>query len=321
MIGLNKCYNVRMDRKTLKHYLPNILPAVVVFVLLGGFAGYQFMEIRKLQQNVGVLNSELASTTIALKENTGELSKYIVDLRKETTGLSSTLSTTQRHIDEVKNQVGGVEQTLGTVSGTVGTLEKLSRTDPELLKKYSKVYFLNENYKPVYLTQIPSEYTYSANKIEQFNTEAWPFLKFMLDSAKNSGVTIYVKSAYRSFDEQESLKSYYTVVYGAGTANSFSADQGYSEHQMGTTADFITTGLGGQLSGFDKTDAYKWMLENAHKFGFTLSYPKNNSHYIFEPWHWRFVGVKLATYLHDNNLNFYDMDQREIDKYLINIFD
>lgn len=310
-----------MDIKTLKHHLPNILPAVIVFVLLGGFVVYQYLEIKSLKKNVDFISSELASTSIALTKNTGELSDYITDLKKETTGLSSSLSTTQQSINEVKTQVGGVEQTLGSVSGTVGTLEKLSRTDPELLKKYSKVYFLNENYKPLYVTEIPVDYTYSANRKESFLTEAWPFLKAMLDTANNSGVKLYVKSAYRSFDEQQSLKSYYSVVYGAGTANTFSADQGYSEHQMGTTADFITTGLNGQLQGFDKTEAYKWMLENAHKFGFILSYPKGNDHYIFEPWHWRFVGVKLATYLYQNNMNFYDMDQREIDKYLVSIFD
>src|SRR3990167_1970818 len=113
----------------------------------------------------------------------------------------------------------------------------------------------------------------------------------------------------------------YTVVYGAGTANSFSADQGYSEHQIGTTLDFITTRLSGQLTGFDKTEGYQWLLNNAHNFGFILSYPKNNTYYVYEPWHWRFVGVKLATYLYDNKLNFYDMDQREIDTYLANTFD
>ncbi|MDP2648876.1 MAG: D-alanyl-D-alanine carboxypeptidase family protein, partial [bacterium] len=95
----------------------------------------------------------------------------------------------------------------------------------------------------------------------------------------------------------------------------------YSEHQLGTTADFITTGLGGQLDGFGDTAAYQWLLGNAYRYGFVLSYPKDNGFYIYEPWHWRFVGVKLATYLHNNNMNFYEMDQRDIDAYLADIFD
>jgi D-alanyl-D-alanine carboxypeptidase len=83
----------------------------------------------------------------------------------------------------------------------------------------------------------------------------------------------------------------------------------------------ITTGLGGMLDGFDKTSAYQWMLNNAYKYGFILSYPKNNGYYVFEPWHWRFVGIKLATDLHSQGKNFYDLDQRTIDGYLVSVFD
>ncbi|KKR45645.1 MAG: hypothetical protein A3G47_01535 [Candidatus Zambryskibacteria bacterium RIFCSPLOWO2_12_FULL_39_45] len=310
-----------MENKDYKSFLPNIIPVVIVFVLLGGFLAYEFMQISTLTKNVGLLSAELASTTALLSQNTKELSQNITDLRAQTVGLSNTLSSTQQNIDAVKTQVGGVEQTVGSISGTVGTLQKLSQTDPELLKKYSKVYFMNENYTPAHLTQIPTDYLYSTTRPEQFLTEAWPHLKNLFDSAKASGVTLYAKSGYRSFAEQQSLKSMYTVVYGAGTANSFSADQGYSEHQIGTTLDFITSGLGGALNGFENTQAYQWLLGNAYRFGFVLSYPKGNSYYVYEPWHWRFVGVKLATYLRDSKLNFYDMDQREIDTYLANTFD
>ncbi|HEY4526280.1 MAG TPA: M15 family metallopeptidase, partial [Candidatus Paceibacterota bacterium] len=132
---------------------------------------------------------------------------------------------------------------------------------------------------------------------------------------------IYVNSAYRSFDEQLALKGQYSVSYGAGTANQFSADQGYSEHQLGTTLDFTTTGLSGGLAGFDQTPAYDWLEKNAYKYGFVLSYPEGNQYYMYEPWHWRFVGEDLADDLHDSGRNFYDMDQRDIDPYLANIFD
>jgi D-alanyl-D-alanine carboxypeptidase len=143
----------------------------------------------------------------------------------------------------------------------------------------------------------------------------------MINSASSTGTRLYVYSAYRSFAEQKALKNSYSVTYGAGTANSFSADQGYSEHQLGTTVDVITPGLGGELDGFDKTAAFQWMINNAYRFGFVMSYPKGNSYYIYEPWHWRFVGIKLATELHNQNKNFYDLDQRTIDGYLVSIFD
>jgi len=294
--------------------LPNIIPAVIVFVALGGALAYGFIQISKLTKSIDSLAAETS-------ENTARLSQDIVVLRAQNTGLSELLSDTRQNVEAVNTKVGGVEETVGSISGTVGTLQKLSQIDPELLKKYSKVFFMNENYVPVHLTEIPSDNIYSLSRAEQFLTEAWPFLKKMLDTAKSNGITLYVKSAYRSFGEQQSLKSSYTVIYGAGTANSFSADQGYSEHQLGTTVDLITIGLGGQLGGFDSTKAYQWLVDNAYRYGFVLSYPKGNSYYVYEPWHWRFIGVKLATFLHNEKRNFYDVDQREIDEYLVNIFD
>jgi len=141
-----------------------------------------------------------------------------------------------------------------------------------------------------------------------------------LGEAEADGINLWILSAYRSFGTQSSLKSGYKITYGSG-ANAFSADQGYSEHQLGTTVDFTTSGIGGGFTGFENTEAYQWLLDNAHRYGFTLSYPKGNAYYIFEPWHWRFVGTELARDLHGQDKGFYDLPQREIDEYLLNLFD
>ena len=143
----------------------------------------------------------------------------------------------------------------------------------------------------------------------------------MLLDVKATGTEIRIISAYRSFGEQSSLNTSYKITYGAGTANKFSADQGYSEHQLGTTVDLTTAKLGSSFEQFDGTIAYRWLQDNAYRYGFILSYPKNNKYYQYEPWHWRYVGVDLATKLHNDKKNFYDMDQREIDTYLIKFFD
>ena len=142
----------------------------------------------------------------------------------------------------------------------------------------------------------------------------------MLEDAEDDGVNLQVVSAFRSFATQKNLKATYLVRYGSG-ANTFSADQGYSEHQLGTTIDLSTKELDGVLSGFDSTDAYAWLTDNAYKYGFILSYPHNNTYYQYEPWHWRFVGRELARDLHNDDKHFYDLDQREIDPYLVSIFD
>ena len=148
-----------------------------------------------------------------------------------------------------------------------------------------------------------------------------PYLENLLKAAASDSVSLLVLSAYRSFCTQAALKTGYKVVYGTTAANKFSADQGYSEHQLGSTVDFTTQTGGETLSGFDKTKSYEWLNQNAYKYGFILSYPKGNKFYQFEPWHWRFVGVELATKIHSENKNFYDMDQREINDFLVKIFD
>ena len=72
---------------------------------------------------------------------------------------------------------------------------------------------------------------------------------------------------------------------------------------------------------FEKTKSYDWLVKNAYKYGFIISYPKQNTFYQFEPWHWRFVGVELARKIHDEGKYFYEMDQRTINTFLANFFD
>ena len=291
-----------------------ILPAAIGVIAVITLFAYSYVSLSSQIKN---LAGELASSTALLSEKTDLLEKNIVKTNNLTVEIARVLSDSNQTI---RSRLEGFEEAVGEISSTVDILDKLSKTDPELLQKYSKVYFLNEHYVPERLVEIEGEYLYSERKPELIHALVAPHLGDLLGTAKAEGVTIFVKSAYRSFDEQKYLKSSYSVTYGVGGANQFSADQGYSEHQLGTTVDFITTGLGGQLEGFETTQEYQWMQNSAHMYGFTLSYPSNNLSYIFEPWHWRYVGIELATLLHDQNKYFYDFEQREIDEYLVNIF-
>ncbi len=204
------------------------------------------------------------------------------------------------------------------ISGTIDTLKKLSTTDSELLKKYSRVYFLNENYIPLSLTTIDPTYVHYPTKQIQILSDVYPHLKKLIDENRAVQETLTINSGYRSFESQVNLKSKYSVVYGKGTTNEFVAEQGYSEHQLGTAVDF---GITSTTTKFENSLEYIWLSKNAYKYGFILSYPANNPYYTFEPWHWRFVGITLATKLHENNQNFYSLDQKEIDTYLATIFD
>lgn len=225
-----------------------------------------------------------------------------------------------KNLEEEQAARESIEEDLRSFGKTLGTLEKLSKTDEELLQKYSKIYFLNENYIPSKLDLIDREFTYPPDTVLEIHGDVRPYLEDLLEEAREDGIDLLVASAYRSFSKQASLKYGYRVLYGSG-ANQFSADQGYSEHQLGTTVDFTTSTIGGAFNSFEPTAAYKWLVDNAHRFGFVLSYPKGNAYYQFEPWHWRFVGEDLAGDLKSDGKYFYDLDQREIDEYLVKIFD
>lgn len=265
--------------------------------------------IKRLNAKVNDLDASLAlakqdlAITIAQRDNIGMQFNDAVD-----------------RYNQEKSRVDALNSQVGQIQGSVDTLEKLKATDVELLKKYSKVYFLNENYIPESFSAIDPEYGYNPDDTYLVYSKIWPFLKVLLSTAKADNIDIKVISAYRSFGEQSSLKSSYKVIYGTG-ANKFSADQGYSEHQLGTAVDFTTSKIGASFEGFEKTEAYQWLRDNAYEYGFILSYPQDNNYYQFEPWHWRFVGRALAKKLHDEGRNFYDLDQREIDQYLISFFD
>ena len=277
-----------------------VLICTIVALILAGYVAYQYRVLDDELKLVEGYNLELTSQL--------EMSKT------ENLNLTEETKYQQTIIDSFNGQIQNI-------SSTVGVLNKLAQTDKELLKKYSKVYFLNENYVPTTLTQVDKEYAFSDNGNFLIHAEVWPYLKKLLNAARVDGIELLVASAFRSFDTQASLKSEYKVIYGAGTANQFSADQGYSEHQLGTSVDFTTPAVGGTFSKFKSDPAYQWLVNNAHKYGFIISYPEGNTYYKFEPWHWRFVGVSLAEFLHEENRYFYDLDQREIDAYLIKLFE
>jgi len=279
----------------------------VAAIALAGFLGYKAYGFRaQLTQTQAALST--ATSSLA------EVSSTLAQTRADNLELSDAL-------DRARQQNEDYLDKIQTLNHSVDVLHKLTSIDPELLAKYSKVYFLSDTYVPAKIATITPEFGFEKDRTYRFEGDALPFLEDLLSDANSNNVHLLVASAYRSFGEQSDLKASYRFTYGAGTANSFSADQGYSEHQLGTAVDFTTAELAGNFSGFAASDAYAWLNENAYKYGFVISYPKGNGYYTSEPWHWRFVGKKLALELHKQNAYFYTLDQRTIDSYLIYLFD
>jgi D-alanyl-D-alanine carboxypeptidase len=289
----------------------SIIAAILLAAL--GYGVYAYVSTaRSLKETEEKLSSSL-ETVAALEKQNLELGGTLTLTQTEKEKINKDLEKQQEENEELEDEKEDLEEERDM-------LEKLAKTDKQLLAKYSKVYFLNENYSPIKLENIDPKYTLPVGKTLQFLEPAYPYLEELLEDANDAGIPLRVISAFRSFQTQAALKSGYQTYYGSG-ANTFSADQGYSEHQLGTTVDFTTPTIAAATGAFANTTAYKWLQANAHKYGFILSYPKSNSYYIYEPWHWRFVGEDLAQDLHKAGKNFYDMDQRDIDEYLIKLFD
>jgi D-alanyl-D-alanine carboxypeptidase len=115
-----------------------------------------------------------------------------------------------------------------------------------------------------------------------------------------------IGSAYRSAATQDQLFNRYVATAGYQEADKYSAHPGHSEHQTGLAVDISTTSQQCYLSEcFIGTADGQWLAENAYKYGFTLRYPKGKeltTGYNFEPWHYRYVGIGLATALYQSGL-------------------
>ncbi len=285
-------------------------------VFLSGALSLNLLSKSALESKVVILEGDLQQQqvfavdyqdSIAQQEQQIESYKEFIKVLREQSSASAYDFSKMRSLIEEATQ-------------NVADIRKLEEADKQLLAKYSKVSFLNEHYEPDRLAYIPSEIVSSESNL-QVKTQVQPFVVAMFAAMEQEGLAPRVISAYRSFGYQGTLKSNYTVTYGTNAANQFSADQGYSEHQLGTTVDIVNATIGSDMSMFDATDEYQWLLDNAHIYGFTLSYPTSNSYYKFEPWHWRFVGVALATNLYEQGKYFYDLPQRDIDSYRLKMFD
>ena len=169
-----------------------------------------------------------------------------------------------------------------------------------LVNKYSK---LSENYEPTDLVDISNQYSYGEN--QKLRSEAYEWYITMYNMAKNEGIKIIVNSSYRSYKDQDETYNYYLNNYSQEYTDAYAARPGYSEHQTGLAVDVIAPGY--NRDTFDQSEAYKWLENNAYKYGFILRYPKGKEKitgFNYEPWHYRYVGQEAAKKIHEENITY-----------------
>ena len=122
------------------------------------------------------------------------------------------------------------------------------------------------------------------------------YFKKMVRSAKKEGYDIICDSAYRSYEYQTNL---YQELISSGKSISYLAKPGESEHQTGFCVDIAAYQNSEYVDDTKKLEKeYFWLYNNSYKFGFILRYPQGKEYitgYPYEPWHFRYVGVKPAT--------------------------
>ena len=133
--------------------------------------------------------------------------------------------------------------------------------------------------------------------------EAAEHLKDLVAAADADGEELVVASAFRSYLDQSYTHERLESIYGSG-ADTMSASPGHSQHQLGTAVDFTNAAAGYKLGApFARTSAYRWLGHHAWEYGFVLAYPRGEEEltgYQWEPWHYRYVGVKDAERIEDS---------------------
>jgi D-alanyl-D-alanine carboxypeptidase len=134
----------------------------------------------------------------------------------------------------------------------------------------------------------------------QLRQEAAVATVAMAKAMKDEGAgTLILNSGFRTYKTQQALYNRTRDTRGLAVAEKLSARPGHSEHQLGLAADFSARAQGCViLTCFGNTEAGRWLEQNAHEYGFILRYPKGYraiTGFQYEPWHFRYVGVELAT--------------------------
>ena len=209
------------------------------------------------------------------------------------------------------------------------TKNAINSSSDKYLELINKEHPVGEDYSVAGLKTLDTKYTAGGKSIQLEMNAAIAAEALMAEMRAAGFDEVVITSAYRSYSYQKSLFDKYVADERVKNPNlsdeqikdivrGYSAEPGYSEHHSGLVVDFYLpermidlVNYGSETSGskadigFAESEEYEWLLENAHKFGFILRYPKDKvseTGYNYESWHFRFVGVDAATKIHERGI-------------------
>ena len=165
---------------------------------------------------------------------------------------------------------------------------------------------LDTSYAPAELYEVESERSVDARIREPLDR--------MLADAEAAGLSMYVASAYRSYDQQRTVfnatmqdwvNQGYTPLNAYDETKKSVAVPGTSEHATGLAVDIIASEYEALDDGQGETAEQQWLMEHCWEYGFILRYPPEKADVtgiIYEPWHYRYVGETAAKEIHEQNI-------------------
>lgn len=181
-------------------------------------------------------------------------------------------------------------------------------TDPSLNERMNvnKFYALKRDYIPENLKDISLNYSYGDLGDNKLIDYAYEKFIDLWNAAKDEGYQLMVTSSYRDYESQEEIYEYRKSTQGERKADETAARPGHSEHQTGLVVD-MTSKEAPIDEEFKDSEAYKWLKNHAHEYGFIERYPDGKTYitgYSPESWHWRYVGIEAAKIIHNEDITY-----------------
>lgn len=298
---------IRKDRVLI---LVGILLAIIGVIVLINHLAYKNSNEYKLK-SIGYTKEQINDLAKLYDKNqiknilTRELNPDIISLAKEKyfiyDNLDRYLEYAKKNKDKTKTDVVSIVNVKADVDWYDKTYKVEVNDENQYLILVNKVNYLDETYDPDDIVNTGLLYSYAGNSLRK---EVYGAFISMYTAAKEENLNLIINSSYRSFANQKSIYDDRVLSTGVKAADSYAARPGHSEHQTGLALDIDAFG---NDNPFEESDEFKWMQEHAHEYGFILRYPKDKEYltgYSYESWHYRYLGVEMATKVKESNLTY-----------------
>lgn len=260
--------------------------------------GYTNSEIKLLEKNLST--KEIETLSNASKD------EFLISILKDEYYIKKNLN---RYLNYHKeNESFSARKIVAKVNTNTDynyyTYDLDTNIEDEYLMLVNKYYHLDSSYSPNDLININNKYYYGDN--HKIKSQVYDAFIDMWNQAYKENIYLIINSSYRTYSEQQEVYDEYKNSRGTTYADSIAARPGYSEHQTGLALDIFSKD-NTTTANFKDSPAHLWLKENAYKYGFIERYTKENEDitgFAEEAWHYRYVGIEVATYIYEHNITF-----------------